>query len=168
MASITSCLATDDLLQRCEPGQSSLSYRILIYLTLPSAVFSWRATLSSSLGPNPSRLNLPSLLAERSFVLLTYMYSLANLSNSIVLSLASSGSGSRSYELDATLPTVERKKRDERLGQAADLLCRAAGVGEYLGEQVIGEWERERQQSGGSAKKGPAEGSRAFVMGLSK
>lgn len=171
LVSIAACLPTDDLLCRTEPGELQEPQRA--YCPSPAdglrglSVFSWRATLSSSLGPNPSRLDLPSLLAERAFVLLTYLYSLANLSNSVVLSLSTSGGSSRSYELDQTLPTAERKKKDERLSQAADLLCRAAGVAEHLCEKVIGEWETERARSGG-AKRGPVEGSRAFVMGLAK
>lgn len=98
------------------------------------------------------------------------MYALANLSTSLLLALnPTTNPASRSYELDPTLSSTERKKKDERLGQAADLLCRAAGVGEWMGERIVGEWERERSQKGGGGKgKGPVEGSKSFVMGLSK
>ncbi|CED84340.1 BRO1 domain [Phaffia rhodozyma] len=159
LISITNSLKVDDLLLGNEP------------------VFSWRATCTQSFSPNPSRLSLSSFLAEETFVLLTYTYALANLSTSIVLSLvsttastfSSSSASSRAYELDLALPTAERKKKDERLGQAADLLCRAAGVAEYAAENVVGEWERDRVQRGGSGRgKGPVEGSKAFALGLSK
>lgn len=150
--------------------------------------------MTATLHPNPPRHTFTSsanLLPEETFLLLTYLYSLANLSSSILLSLSNSptaGStssissqhnplGGASYELDQTLSTAERKKKDERLGQAADLLCRAAGIGEYLGEKVVGEWERERDSTdgrlGGSKRvggvtQGPVEGTRTFALGLSK
>lgn len=145
---------------------------------MPS-VFSWRATLTHSILPNPSRHNLPTLLAEQAFVLLTHLEALANLSSALLLALSPTASGAqasitaaaRAYEHDATLSTEQRKAKDAKLGQAADLLCRASGVGEYLAEHVLGEWERERRQRGGGGRgkgKAPAEGSKAFVQGLSK
>ncbi|KAL7417474.1 hypothetical protein BDY24DRAFT_405666 [Mrakia frigida] len=154
LSSIVNCLGTDDLLLQADPP------------------FSWRTTLTSTHHPNPPRLTLPSFLAEQTFVLLTYIYSLSNLSTSLLLSLnptSSTSTSSRSYELDPTMSSAERKKKDDKLGQAADLLCRAAGIGEWMSERVVGEWERERSQKGGGGKaKGPVEGSRGFVMGLSK
>lgn len=181
LSSIVNCLGTDDLLLQADPRQFfiSLSYlnrrlshahlHLIVYL---SSAFSWRTTLTSTHHPNPPRLTLPSFLAEQTFVLLTYIYSLSNLSTSLLLSLnptSSTSTSSRSYELDPTMSSAERKKKDDKLGQAADLLCRAAGIGEWMSERVVGEWERERSQKGGGGKaKGPVEGSRGFVMGLSK
>jgi hypothetical protein len=177
LSSIVRCLGTDDLLQQTDPRESETIYTpspvrqnlTMLYL-IPTTAFSWRATLTHSVLPNPSRLTLSSFHAEQTFVHLAYMYALANLATSLLLSLnPTTNPASRSYELDPALSSTERKKKDERLGQAADLLCRAAGVGEYLSEHVVGQWERERDQQGGSGKgKGPVEGRKSFVMGLSQ
>ncbi|PWN46252.1 hypothetical protein IE81DRAFT_319132 [Ceraceosorus guamensis] len=114
---IFNCVQTDDLLLRHEPQ------------------FSWRTTLSSSsFMRDAPRVTLPGLHYELCSVLLLSGTALSNLAASYVASLGD-------YERDRLLTTEQRKAKDERLRIAADLLCKAAGIFEYLGEDLIPQWE---------------------------
>lgn len=132
----------------------------LIQLRL--AVFSWRPALTDSLLPSAPRQAFPGLLAEHIFTLYTYLSVLA-LSSSLLARSQSSSNGV-SYELSPSLPAAERRIRDEHVGRAADGLCRAAGVAEYL-LPLVGQWEQEVWTGKG---KSPVEGSRSFTSAVAK
>ncbi|KAH9948929.1 hypothetical protein B0H21DRAFT_777518 [Amylocystis lapponica] len=99
-------------------------------------IFSWRTTLSSSLFHNSPRLSLPALSTELAFTLLTYAFSLCNLSHTVVHSLGE-------YERDRAISDTDRKAKDERLGFAVTLLCKAAGVFEFTAKECLAEWDRD-------------------------
>ncbi|KAI0779486.1 hypothetical protein C8Q74DRAFT_694303 [Fomes fomentarius] len=126
-------------------------------------IFSWRTTLSSSLFHNSPRLTLPTFPTELIFALLTYAYSLSNLARAVVHSLGR-------YETERAISDAERKAKDERLTFAVNLLCKAAGLYEYIGKECIAEWEKERERvlSLGMSCPRPPDLSREVVIGLSK
>ncbi|PCH36083.1 hypothetical protein WOLCODRAFT_140215 [Wolfiporia cocos MD-104 SS10] len=126
-------------------------------------IFSWRTTLSSNLFHNSPRISIPTLSTELIFTLLTYASALSNLSRTIVQSLGL-------YERDRAISDADRKAKDERLGFAVTLLCRAAGVFEFIGKDCLAEWERERERvvAAGMTCPRPPDLSREVVIGLSK
>jgi hypothetical protein len=109
------CLKTDDILH----SHSDL-------------VFTWKETLSSS----PAKVPLPGVQCELLNVLLLNAKATSNLAASLVASVGS-------YEVTeaATLSDEDRKKKEERLKFAADLLCRAAGMFDFCGNELVREWE---------------------------
>ncbi|KAI0929922.1 hypothetical protein AcV5_006760 [Taiwanofungus camphoratus] len=126
-------------------------------------IFSWRTTLSSSLFHSSPRLSIPTLSTELVFTLLTYAFALSNLSRTIVHSLGE-------YEKQRATSEIERKAKDERLGFAVTLMCKAAGVFEFIGKECLSEWERERDRAtaAGLTCPRPPDLSREVVIGLSK
>ncbi|TBU31710.1 BRO1 domain-containing protein [Dichomitus squalens] len=126
-------------------------------------IFSWRTTLSSTLFHNSPRLSLPTFSTELIFALLTYAFSISNLARAVVHSLGR-------YETERAISDNERKAKDERLAFAVTLLCKAAGVYEYVGKECIAEWDRERARvmSLGMSCPRPPDISREVVIGLSK
>jgi hypothetical protein len=62
---------------------------------------------------------------------------------------------------------AELKAKDDRLAFAVSLLCRAAGIFEYIGKDVLGRWERERQTMKEDCPN-PPDLSREVVIALSK
>ncbi|KZT71802.1 hypothetical protein DAEQUDRAFT_723894 [Daedalea quercina L-15889] len=142
---IVSCVQQGELALRTEP------------------IFSWRTTLSSSLFHNSPRLSIPTLSTEAIFTLLTYAFALSNLSRIVVHSLGA-------YERDRAISDAERKAKDEKLQFAVTLLCKAAGVFEYIGTESIQEWERERDRAvaAGLTCPRPPDLTREVVIGLSK
>ena len=100
----------------------------------PSAEFSWRTTLSSYLFKSSPRVVLRGLHYEVCAVLLLYGTALSNFAAAAVTSLGN-------YELDKTLLAADRKRKDDTLKWAADTFCKAAGIFEYLSEQMIPAWE---------------------------
>ncbi|EMD37643.1 hypothetical protein CERSUDRAFT_136342 [Gelatoporia subvermispora B] len=143
--SVVACLDHGDLRLKAEP------------------VFSWRTTLSSTLFHTSPRLSIPLLVTELTFALLTYAFALSNLARAIVYSLGS-------YEKQRSITDAERRVKDERLGFAVTLLCRTAGIFEYIGKDCLALWERERDRvvSSGLNCPRPPDLSREVVMGLSK
>ncbi|KAI0084890.1 hypothetical protein BDY19DRAFT_997290 [Irpex rosettiformis] len=126
-------------------------------------IFSWRTTLSSTLFHTSPRLPVPSLAAELGFTLLTYAFLLSNLSRAVVTNLGM-------YEFERGISDVERKVKDERLGFAVTLLCKVAGVYEYIAKNVVSDWEaaREKAVAGGMNCPYPPDLSREVLIGLSK
>lgn len=108
------CLKTDDVI-----GQGEL-------------IFSWRETLTAS----PNKISLPGIQCELANVLILNGKATCNLAASLVASLGN-------YEVNeaATLSDEERKRKEERLKFGADLLCRAAGMFEFAGNEVVRDWE---------------------------
>jgi hypothetical protein len=94
------------------------------------SVFSWRTTLSAHLFNNSPRLELPTLPAELVFTLLTYAFALSNLAR---LNVAALGT----YERERGISDVERKAKDEKLGFAVTLLCRASGLFEHVSTTAL-------------------------------
>ena len=137
------------------------SHRLCIITHI--AVFSWRTTLSSTLFHTSPRLAFPSLSAELAFTLLTYGFALSNLARAAVLSLGV-------YEVDRGLSDVERRAKDEKLGFAVTLLCKAAGVFEFVAKEVMVQWDaaRERAIAAGMSCPHPPDLSREVLIGLSK
>lgn len=127
------------------------------------AVFSWRTTLSSTLFHTSPRLSFPSLAAELAFTLLTYGFALSNLARASVLSLGV-------YETDRGVSDVERRAKDDKLGFAVTLLCKAAGVYEFVAKEVMVQWDAARERAGaaGMACPHPPDLSREVLIGLSK
>ncbi|KAE8267759.1 hypothetical protein A4X09_0g4588 [Tilletia walkeri] len=113
---IHNCLQTDDLILKYEPE------------------FSWRTTFSASIIGPPPRIALRGIHYELTSVLLLSATALSNLATSLITALGS-------YERDRTLSEQDRKSKDDRLKTAADLLCRASGIFEYLGTTLIPAWE---------------------------
>ncbi|KAI0684725.1 hypothetical protein BC835DRAFT_1388272 [Cytidiella melzeri] len=126
-------------------------------------IFSWRTTLSSTLFHTSPRLSVPSLAAELGFTLLTYAFVLSNLSRTVVTSLGM-------YETERGISDTERKAKDERLGFAVTLLCKVAGVYEYIAKNVVTDWEaaRDKAIAGGLNCPYPPDLSREVLIGLSK
>ncbi|KAI0075765.1 hypothetical protein K474DRAFT_1663868 [Panus rudis PR-1116 ss-1] len=142
---IIACVNSGDLVIRNEP------------------IFSWRTTLSATLFNNSPRINLPSLPTEAAFTLLTYGFALSNLARAVVVSLGS-------YEYERAISDAERKAKDERLGFAVTLLCKAAGVYEFIAKEVMSQWDaaRERALASGMSCPRPPDLSREVLIGLSK
>lgn len=128
-----------------------------------NAVFSWRTTLSSTLFHNSPRLAFPSLDAEVAFGLLTYGFALSNLARAVVASLGT-------YETERGISDTDRRAKDDRLGFAVTLLCKASGVFEYIAKEVISGWDdaRERALAAGLSCPHPPDLSREVLIGLSK
>ena len=131
--------------------------------TTASLVFSWRTTLSSTLFHTSPRLSLPSLAAELGFTLLTYAFALSNLARAVVTSLGT-------YETERGISDVERRAKDDRLGFAVTLLCKAAGVYEHIAKHVVSDWDAARQKAlaNGLNCPSPPDLSREVLIGLSK
>ncbi|KAF9816763.1 hypothetical protein IEO21_03925 [Rhodonia placenta] len=126
-------------------------------------IFSWRTTLSSTLFHNSPRLSIPTIATELCFTQLTYGFALSNLARAVIHSLGA-------YERDRAISDAERKAKDERLGFAVTLLCKAAGLFEYIGKDCIHEWELERDRAvaAGLTCPRPPDLSREVVIALSK
>ncbi|KAH9942358.1 uncharacterized protein BXZ73DRAFT_87964 [Epithele typhae] len=144
---ILSCVETAEIVLKAEP------------------VFSWRTTLSATLFHNSPRLSLPAFSTEVIFVLLTYAFSISNLSRAVVHSLGS-------YETDRSTSDADRKAKDDRLTFAITLLCKAAGLYEYVGKHAVAAWEanRARLLSLGTVPcpRPPPDVSREVAIGLGK
>ncbi|KAG8929817.1 hypothetical protein FRC02_005020 [Tulasnella sp. 418] len=124
--------ALDDYLPHLVSVMTAVSAQTLTLRTDP--VFSWRSTLSSHLFNSSPRMNFVSLHSDLAFTLLTYGFTLSNLSASVVTSLGT-------YEIERHITDVERQSKDERLNFAANLLCKASGIFTYIAENVLPEWE---------------------------
>lgn len=94
---------------------------------------------------------------ELAFVLLTYALALCNAGTATVQSLGQ-------YERDLGVSEAERKRCDEHINAAADMLCRAAGILRYLAETVIPEWEASASDLRGR----PPEVTREVASALSR
>lgn len=68
------------------------------------------------------------------------------------------------YERDLSVSEAERKRGDEHINSAADMLCRAAGILRYLAETVIPDWEA----SGSDLRGRPPEVTREVASALSR
>lgn len=62
---------------------------------------------------------------------------------------------------------AELKAKDERLAFAVTLLCKVAGIFEYVGKDTLGRWQRERQTISEDCPN-PPDLSREVVIALSK
>ncbi|OBZ70590.1 pH-response regulator protein palC [Grifola frondosa] len=142
---ILNCVSSAELLLKTEP------------------MFSWRTTLSSTLFHTSPRISLPTLSTELNFALLTYAFAISNLARAVVHSLGN-------YETERAISDTERRAKDERLGFAVSLLCKAAGLFEYIGKECLAEWDRERERAiaVGLSCPRPPDLSREVVIGLSK
>lgn len=126
-------------------------------------IFSWRTTLSANLFHSSPRISIPSLATDVAFTLLTHAFGLSNLARAVIVSLGS-------YEIERGLPEADRQAKDERLGFAVTLLCKASGVFEYLAKDVLALWEANRQRvvTAGMSCPRPPDLSREVLIGLSK
>ncbi|KAH9858455.1 hypothetical protein C2E23DRAFT_798664 [Lenzites betulinus] len=126
-------------------------------------VFSWRTTLSSNIFHKSPRIDIPTFSTELIFSSLTYAFSISNLARAVVHSLGR-------YETERAISDTERKAKDEKLAFAVTLLCKAAGLYEHIGKELLAEWEKERTRvvSLGMACPRPPDLSREVVIGLSK
>lgn len=148
-------------------------------------VFSWRSTLSSRRVRSAPRITLPSLSVfidillvwldkkeilnlqftyrpshyELASVLLTLAYAHANTANTTILSIGQ-------YELGTE---ADRRAGDEKLNAAADALCRASGIFEYLSRHIIRNWEASQPEGGRILRQSrPPELSSEISAGLAK
>jgi hypothetical protein len=96
-------------------------------------LFSWTTTLSAA---SSSKVTLPGIQFELLCVLILQAKALCNFAASLVDNL-----GDYEQIEAATLSNEARKQKEDRLKFAADLQCRAAGIFEYVGRQVVPEWE---------------------------
>lgn len=95
-------------------------------------LFTWSDTLSES----SSSVSQPGIQYELLSVLILQAKALCNFAASLIGSL-----GNYEQTEATTLPDEERKRKEDRLKFGADLQCRAAGILEYVGREVIPEWE---------------------------
>ncbi|KAM0747643.1 hypothetical protein T439DRAFT_343975, partial [Meredithblackwellia eburnea MCA 4105] len=150
---LLSCIESDDLLLKSEP------------------YFTWKSGLSSHIiKKSRPKVTLPSLHYELSTTLYLYSLLLSNRSTTLVSTLGL-------YETSRSLSTAEQKAHDETINQAAEMLCRAAGVLGYLGETVLPRWENAVGSEGmgkrgaggpGKGRKGLVELERETVEAVSK
>ena len=140
-----------------------LMYPTNVAQTPISTVFSWRTTLSSNIFHSSPRLSIPSLPTELAFTLLTYGFALSNLSRSVVASLGT-------YETERAISDADRKTKDERLQFAVTLLCKAAGVFDYIATDLLSEWDvaRDRILANGMTCPRPPDLTREVLKGISK
>ncbi|KAL4251427.1 pH-response regulator protein palC [Abortiporus biennis] len=145
LCGIIACVDNGELVLRTEP------------------IFSWRTTLSSTLFNTSPRVSLPSLSTELAFTLLTYGFALANLARAVVISLGS-------YETERAISDTDRKAKDDRLGFAVTLLCKAAGIFEYIAKEVLASWDTARELAivAGTPCPRPPDLTREILIGLSK
>jgi hypothetical protein len=122
-------------------------------------VFSWRTTLSAHLFNNSPRLSLPALPSELVFTLLTYAFALSDLARLNVVALGE-------YERERGVSDIERKAKDEKLGFAVTLLCKASGIFEHVGTTVLSSAEQTPGWQPGRAR--PPELSKEVASALSK
>ncbi|KAH9987014.1 hypothetical protein BJV74DRAFT_843175 [Russula compacta] len=122
-------------------------------------IFSWRTTLSAHLFNNSPRLSLPALPSELVFTLLTYGFALSNLARLNVVALGT-------YERERGISDVERKAKDEKLGFAVTLLCKASGLFEHIGTAVLSDAEQTAGWHTGRSR--PPELSKEVASALSK
>ena len=122
-------------------------------------MFSWRTTLSAHLFNNSPRLSLPSLHSELVFTLLTYGFALYNLARLNVVALGT-------YERERGISDGERKAKDEKLGFAVTLLCRASGIFEHVSTTVLSSAEQTPGWQTGRDR--PPELSKEVSLALSK
>lgn len=122
-------------------------------------VFSWRTTLSAHLFNNSPRLSLPALPSELVFTLLTYGFALFNLARLNVVALGT-------YERERGISDVERKAKDEKLGFAVTLFCRAGGLFEHVSTTVLSGAEQTLGWQSGRSR--PPELSKEVSLALSK
>lgn len=94
-------------------------------------VFGWRSTLSSRRVRSAPRISLPTFHYELASVLLNLGFALSNTANTLLQSIGS-------YEYGTE---TDRRAGDEKLSSAADTLCRASGVFEFLSKEIIPSWE---------------------------
>jgi len=114
---IHNCLQTDDIILKYD------------------AEFSWRSCFSASLIGPPPRIAIRGIHYELVSTLLLSGTSLSNLATSIIAALGPS------YERDRLLSSADRKAKDDKLKMAADMLCRAAGIFDYIASSLIPAWE---------------------------
>ncbi|CAD6570078.1 MAG: hypothetical protein CYPHOPRED_003733 [Cyphobasidiales sp. Tagirdzhanova-0007] len=126
-----------------------------VLLVKVEPVFSWRPTLTAA--RKTGRVPMHSFQYELCFVILTYALALSNISTSSVYVLGT-------YERDPGVSELQRKKGDEQINSAADTLCRAAGVLQYLSETLIPQLEA----SPGDLKDRPSEITREVAGAVSK
>lgn len=89
--------------------------------------------------------------------LVTYAFGLSNFAHATVESLGS-------YERDRGISDADRKQKDEKLGFAVMLLCRASGIFSHIADVVLSEWDTD--ESSGSSR--PADLTREVNSGLAK
>ncbi|KAI7949649.1 hypothetical protein MJO28_008470 [Puccinia striiformis f. sp. tritici] len=104
-----------------------------ILLMPTEIVFGWRSTLSSRRVRSSSRISLSSFYYELASVLLNLGFALSNTSNSLVSSMGSYEHGTE----------TERRAGDVKLSSAAETLCRASGIFEFLSKDIIPKWEKQ-------------------------
>src|SRR5216684_2794645 len=131
----------------------------IIIFTRPLIVFSWRTTLSAHLFNNSPRLSVPTLPSELIFTLLTYGFALVNLARLNVVALGT-------YERERGISDVERKAKDEKLGFAVTLFCRASGLFEHVSTTVLSGAEQTPGWQTGRSR--PPELSKEVSLALSK
>lgn len=112
---------------------------------------------------NSPRISIPTFSTEQIFSSLTYAFSISNLARAVVHALGR-------YETERAISDADRKAKDEKLAFAVTLLCKAAGIYEYIGKESLAEWEKERARvmSLGMTCPRPPDLSREVVIGLSK
>ncbi|KAG0144012.1 hypothetical protein CROQUDRAFT_660551 [Cronartium quercuum f. sp. fusiforme G11] len=138
---IMKAIETDDLLMHNEP------------------VFSWRSTLSSRRVRSAPRISLPSFHYELASVLLTLAYAYSNTANTTVASIGRYEHGAES----------DRRAGDVKLNAAADALCRASGIFEFISRKTIPIWEASQLDGGRILRQSrPPELSSEVSAGLAK
>ena len=120
-------------------------------------VFAWQPTVSRSRRPGTTMIESANIYLEVYFTLMTYAAALGNHAAALVQSLGV-------YELDSGQSSASRHESEEQLKHAADHLCRAAGVFEYVGGRVLPQW----QQHGEQLEPPTVEVTSEVVMALAK
>ncbi|KAJ9096580.1 hypothetical protein QFC19_007112 [Naganishia cerealis] len=129
---VINSLEADDLLPRNEPNELN-PFRL-------SPAFPWKSVITSSSMGSSSMQNLPAFGSELVMTLTCYAAALSNLASDTLRDPQSSGytgSGDR----HRITSTAEDKRKIDKLAQAADMLCRASGLFDYVAQTLLPTWE---------------------------
>ncbi|KAK0567947.1 hypothetical protein OC844_000037 [Tilletia horrida] len=132
LCAIYNCLQTDDLLLKYEP---EFAWRTAFSASSSPLRIAAAAAAAAAAAGAPPRIAIRSIHYELASVLLLSATALSNLATSIIAALGTA------YERDRSLSDTQRRAKDDKLKTAADLLCRASGIFDYLASSFIPSWE---------------------------
>lgn len=74
------------------------------------------------------------------------------------------------YEAERGISDSDRRAKDEKIGFAVTLLCKSAGVFEFIAKEVMSDWDAAKARAHGLGMNCPnvPELSREVLIGLSK
>lgn len=134
-------LEADDLLQRIDPRKSRLPRIQGDVLTYPFSVFPWKSIVTSSSMGASSLANLPAFGSELVMTLTCYAAALCNLAYDTLRDPLSATRSTGYRDRQPMTSSADDKRKVDKMAQAADMLCRASGVFDYVAQTVLPAWE---------------------------